>query len=278
MNGDLEGKHGVQSLEVGMSVLRVLVEGRRAMMLKDIAAAAGMAPSKAHRYLVSLIRAGLVEQDALTSRYDLGPFALNIGLAAIDRVDRIRLGLNAIAELRDRINETTALGVWSERGPVIVRWERPRRPITVNVVTGTRLHLLNTATGRCFAAWLPKERVAPLIADELKTLKLPANLRSKSAVDAMLDQVRKSGFAAIDEGYFAEGVAAVAAPVFNFKGEISMALVVVGVRGTIDMTSTGQVVTELKRAASALSERLGCTSHCEKFGAEERLTDATFAL
>ena len=137
MSEELEGKHGVQSLEVGMGILKAMVFGKRSMMLKDIAAAADMPPSKAHRYLVSLIRSGLVEQDPLTSRYNLGPFALNIGLVAIDRLDRIRLGLAAISELRDEINETTALAVWGDNGPVIVRWERPRRPITVNVVTGT---------------------------------------------------------------------------------------------------------------------------------------------
>lgn len=59
------GKHGVQSLEIGMSILRAMVNGRRSMMLKEIAAAAEMPASKAHRYLVSLIRAGLVEQDPL---------------------------------------------------------------------------------------------------------------------------------------------------------------------------------------------------------------------
>ncbi|MBS0553285.1 MAG: helix-turn-helix domain-containing protein, partial [Proteobacteria bacterium] len=83
MSEELEGKHGVQSLEVGMSILKAMATGRRSMMLKDIAAAAGMPPSKVHRYLVSLIRSGLVEQDRLTSRYDLGPFALNLGLVAL---------------------------------------------------------------------------------------------------------------------------------------------------------------------------------------------------
>ncbi|MCE1187338.1 MAG: helix-turn-helix domain-containing protein [Rhodocyclales bacterium] len=81
-NGDAkpsDAKHGVQSLEVGMDLLKVMVRGQRSMMLKDIAAAAGMPASKAHRYLVSLIRAGLVEQDPLSSRYHLGPFALNLG-------------------------------------------------------------------------------------------------------------------------------------------------------------------------------------------------------
>ena len=106
MSEELEGKHGVQSLEVGMGILKAMVGGKRSMMLKDIAASAKMPPSKAHRYLVSLIRVGLVEQDPLTSRYNIGPFALKIGLVAIDRLDRVRLGMVAIAELRDTINET----------------------------------------------------------------------------------------------------------------------------------------------------------------------------
>ena len=157
MSDELEGKHGVQSLEIGMGILRAMADGQRSMMLKDIAAAADMPASKAHRYLVSLIRAGLVDQDPMTSRYDLGSFALSLGLVAVDRLDRVRLGLNAITEMRDEINQTTALAVWGDRGPVVVRWERPRRPITVNVTTGTALELLSTAAGRVFAAWMPKK-------------------------------------------------------------------------------------------------------------------------
>ena len=136
MSDEKESKHGVQSLEVGAGVLRAVVNGHRAMMLKEIAAAADIPPSKAHRYLVSLIRSGLIEQDPATSRYSLGPFALNIGLVAIDRLDRIRLGMAAISELRDEINETTAIAVWGDHGPVIVRWERPQRPITVLLLRG----------------------------------------------------------------------------------------------------------------------------------------------
>lgn len=257
MSEELEGKHGVQSLEIGMSILRAMVYGQRSMMLKDIAAAADMPASKAHRYLVSLIRAGLVEQDPLTSRYDLGAFALNIGLVAIDRLDRVRLGLAEIARLRDEINETTALAVWSEHGPVIVRWERPRRAITVNVVTGTALNILKSASGRVFAAWLRNDTVDQLINKELKTKKMPPGLQTRTEVDAVLQQIRSDGYCALSDYYMASGVEAVAAPVFNFRDEITMGLVVVGVKGMFDMSAEGKVVTALRRSAAELSQRLG---------------------
>jgi DNA-binding IclR family transcriptional regulator len=256
MSEEGDGKHGVQSLEVGMGILRAMVRGQRSMMLKDIAAAADMPASKAHRYLVSLIRAGLVEQDPATSRYDLGPFALNIGLVAIDRLDRIRLGLTAIAALRDEINETTALAVWSDHGPVIVRWERPRRPITVNVVTGTALDLITSASGRIFAAWLPREVTDARIEKELAALDMPG-IETRADVDRLLAQVRADGVASVSGYHLVPGVEAVAAPVFNFKNEITIAMLVVGVQGMFDMSLNGPVVAALKRAAANLSERLG---------------------
>ena len=259
MNDELEGKHGVQSLEVGMGILKAMVFGKRSMMLKDIAAAADMPPSKAHRYLVSLIRSGLVEQDPLTSRYNLGPFALNIGLVAIDRLDRIRLGLAAISELRDEINETTALAVWGDNGPVIVRWERPRRPITVNVVTGTTLGVLSSAAGRVFAAWLPN-LTRPIVKREVETRRnLPPGVETLADADALLASVRDRGLAAISGNYMFRGVEAAAAPVFNFKNELTMALVIVGVEGSIDMGEQSAVLARLKGAADALSLRLGST-------------------
>lgn len=260
MSEELEGKQGVQSLEVGMSILRAMATGKRSMMLKDIANATDMPPSKVHRYLVSLIRSGLVEQDHLTSRYDLGPFALNLGLVALDRIDRIRLGLTAITELRDAANETVSLAVWSESGPVVVRWERPRRPVTVNVVTGTHLSLLSSAAGRVFAAWLPERQTEALLARELESGKGPSGITTLAQARAMLADVKAQGLAIVSLGYFARGVEAAAAPVFNFRNEITMAISLVGVEGAMDLGPDSPTLAELRRASHALSLRLGASA------------------
>ncbi|MGI9135141.1 MAG: IclR family transcriptional regulator [Rhodoferax sp.] len=259
MTDEKEGQHGVQSLEMGAGVLRALVNGQPSMMLKDIAAAAGIPASKAHRYLVSLIRTGLVEQEPTNSRYRLGPFALSIGLVAIDRIDRVRQGMAAISELRDQLNETTAVAVWGDHGPVVVRWERPQRPITVNVVTGTTLRLLSSASGRVFAAWLPRAQTEAQISRELRRSSRPSGFKNRAEVDAMLAQVRADGVAAVSRNYMFAGVVAAAAPVFNFKNEISMTLMVVGVEGQLDLEPPSAALQALRESAAALSWRLGAT-------------------
>ena len=69
-------QRGIQSIDVGGRLLQALTRSDGAMMLKDLAEAADMPPAKAHAYLVSFCKLGLMEQDAVTGRYDLGPLAL----------------------------------------------------------------------------------------------------------------------------------------------------------------------------------------------------------
>ena len=78
-----ETRAGIQSVEVGFTLLDALSRAAGPLMLRDLAAAAGMSAAKAHRYLVSFQRLGLVVQDPRTTRYDLGPAALHLGLASL---------------------------------------------------------------------------------------------------------------------------------------------------------------------------------------------------
>ena len=256
MGDELKSSHGVQSLEIGIGVLKVLVESGSALMLKEIAAAADMPASKAHRYLVSLVRSGLVQQDGENSKYDLGPLAIPLGLAAVDRLDRVKLGLNSISALRDLTNETTALSVWGEFGPVMVRWERPHRPITVNVVTGNTVSLLATSTGRLFAAWMPAEVIRPHLMRELR-LGRSSEFKTLDQVESHLQEVRTKGYSFVRDSDYASRVLGLAAPVFNFKNNITMAISIVGVEGISDLGPDSLALTELKRVTSALSKRLG---------------------
>ena len=51
---------GIQSIEVGLPLLVALTDAAGPMTLTDLAGAADMTPSKAHKYLASFVRVGLV--------------------------------------------------------------------------------------------------------------------------------------------------------------------------------------------------------------------------
>src|SRR5580693_9493504 len=102
-------QQGVQSVEVGMRLVSALGAARNPLMLKELAAAARMPPAKAHRYLVSLSRVGLVEQNDATGLYDLGRFAVELGLSALGRLSPVSAAEPFLHELREVTQQTVAL-------------------------------------------------------------------------------------------------------------------------------------------------------------------------
>lgn len=194
--GDAPARTGIQSIEVGFRLLDVLTRGNGPMMLRDLARAAPMNPAKAHRYLVSFARLGLVAQTP-EGRYDLGPFASEMGMVSLNRQDPMRRARPAAAALRDEIDHTVGLAVWGNQGPAIVHWEEASHPVTVSLRLGDVMPMLNSATGRVFGAYLPRAQTLPFIQRELDLLSaagaaasLPEHPGTLQAYDAICAEVR----------------------------------------------------------------------------------------
>ena len=219
--------------------------------LKDLAKAAEMPAAKAHRYLVSLIRSGLAEQDRETGRYRLGPMALELGLAALRELDVLKFGGEALADLRAAIDETVLLVVWGNKGPVVARWEESSRPVATNVRAGWVMPMVNSATGRCFAAFLPETKTHDLL--ETEFAQLPAE---RARYPERLAEIRARGLSRV-EGDLLSGVAAFAAPVFGRDGTIIAVIAALGLQSTFDTGWDGAYATAVKSAAARLSARLG---------------------
>jgi len=244
-------RQGVQSVEIGLRLMRRLAEQPGPLALKDLASAAGMAPAKAHRYLVSLIRAGLAEQDRESGRYRLGPMALELGLAALRELDVLKLGGEALADLRAAIDETVLLAVWGNKGPVVARWEESSRPVATNVRAGWVMPLANSATGRCFAAYLPEAATATMLEAEFAL-----KPEERAAYPGRLAEIRAHGLSRV-EGDLLRGVASVAAPVFDREGAIVAVIAALGLQGAFDTAWDGGYAKAVKAAAATLSARLG---------------------
>src|SRR5687768_677273 len=85
----LPSRSGIQSLDTALKILRVLATAESGLSLKEFAARCRMQPSKLHRYLHSFVAAGMMAQTHRSGDYDLGKLALEVGLAAIQRIDLI---------------------------------------------------------------------------------------------------------------------------------------------------------------------------------------------
>jgi DNA-binding IclR family transcriptional regulator len=247
---EARGPRGIQSIEVGGQLLLALAHHGRPLALKDLAREAAMSPAKAHPYLVSFQKIGLVEQETGSGRYGLGPLALQMGLIGLQQYDPVRLATPVIEELALQTGLTVAIVLWGNRGSTVVRVAEAPNPVHVSMRHGTVMSLRDTASGRLFAALLPPAAVDAAVGAEAGTL------RTDAAFQAELNAIRRGALARVD-GTAVPGVTGLAAPVFDSSSHLVLGLTAIGPSATFDSSEQGAVAQTLLREARTLSSRLG---------------------
>ena len=277
VNTGARPQRGIQSIEVGGQVLLALVHHGGPMALKDLAREAGMVPAKAHPYLVSFARIGLIEQHDDTGAYFLGPLALQLGLISLQQANPVQVATRLIGELAQRIGHTVAIAVWGTRGATIVRLEESPAAVHVNMRHGTVFSLANTASGRLFAAHLDaavaKDRLAQerrLQAARRDSVRpgMPARpaVPSWPAFAQQLAEVRAQGLSR-SVGEVVPGVNAMAAPVFDHSGALALAITAIGPAEVFDARWDGALARALRACAGQASKRLGAPASAGRPGA-----------
>ena len=247
----------IQSIDVGMRVLKALTEQRRPLPLKALAQLAGMPPGKAHPYLVSFMAAGMVKQSPLTGHYELGPMALQMGLAALQQLDPLTEATQEAALLAARADLSVALAVWGHLGPTVVRLDEPRYPLHVNLRVGAVMSLFNTITGRVFAAYLPEKMVRTMLEDEHRRVVGGGSASFDSAeVQQLLADIRATGMGR-GVSMPQPGVNTLCAPVFDASGQLALVMTMIGPQGIFDADVHGPAAALLREHAANVSRRLG---------------------
>ena len=209
---------------------------------------------------IQSLEVGFALLDVLTQTP--GPRMLR-DLAALSRLDAVRLARERLPPLMEQIGHTLALAVWGNHGPTIVHWEESPQAVTANLRLGDVMPLLASATGRCFAAHVAPEAIAPLVREELaraQKLQRTDLPRTQAEVNTLLAEVRTRGVARVVDTLL-PGIVGFCAPVFDADGHMALGIVTLGSIATFDPEWGGAVERPLRSAALQLSQDLGWRAH-----------------
>jgi DNA-binding IclR family transcriptional regulator len=244
-------RRGIQSVEIGFRVLAALAAEPLPSTLGTVATRSGLSASQAHRYLASLIATGMAHQDPTSGRYDLGPQAIQVGLAALARTDVFAEADPMIAEFTRETGRTTLVAARGPLGPTIVRWHAGRRPVITSLTVGSVLPLLGSATGHAFLSFMSAEEAAGAI-DQEKASDPRAGDIDVAAIRA---RVRQAMSASVDE-LLIPGLRATAVPILDIQGRAALVATVMATPA-FARKDDDSIVERLKSACQALTLRLG---------------------
>lgn len=249
-----------QSLERGLAILTCFTPKRPVLGIADIADELGMSRSTTHRYVITLLALGYLEQGA-SRKYRLGLPVADLGLSALNSTGLREHSRPYLEELRQRSSYTVSLAVLDGSEILIVdrvrSFRRGQSQITLDVRTGWRLPSYCTAMGKLLLANRPEADQRELIGSIKLAKRGPNTITAKKALRDELNEVIEANFAVEDEE-LAKDLYSIAAPVRNDAGETVAA---VGMEADRSMISLKELVdglgSHLITTADRVSARLG---------------------
>jgi DNA-binding IclR family transcriptional regulator len=244
---------------IGLEMLQAVMRMPAPATLTEIARTVGMSVPTVSRYLSSLTLRQFLRRDEDTGKYDLGPAAIELGTAAIARIDAVRLATEAMRPLTESTNLASILAVWGSNGPTVIKWEIGTNQPPMRMQEGLNLSVVSTAVGRIFLTFQDRDDVAMVLRRDLAkwNANAPAKLRmSVKAVEKVRQEVNLECFSYV-AGMNNSAVAAIAVPIFGPGRRLLMAMGLAGPIRSFDADPNKPTARALRDAAETLSKYVG---------------------
>ncbi len=253
-------QQGVEAAEVVSLILEGMLHIPRPVRLKDLEKQTGMAAAKLHRYLVSMVRGGLITKSVDGSRYDFGLLAYRIGQSATHDHNSWELLQpffeEFIGQLRhDDLGQAVGIGRWVGNGATMVKWFERDSPLSIRSNPGVQLGVTTSATAKLLAAYLPAEITQPLVVRELKERDAYSAAQVKKVFQEY-DRIVQSGIAH-SIGARRTGLNALSTPLFDSTGQVVAAITILGMAPHFNAQLDGPAAELLKTLGQQMSTRLG---------------------
>jgi len=256
-----ERRNNSSSLRRALSILLFLADNDGHPLgatLTDLAVGLELSKSTLLRLVGPLREIRLVDQDAETGRYRLGPQNALLGQLYLERLDIRRIAAPLLRGLVKEVRETVHLVAFEP--PEIVYIDKVESPQAVRMHSriGSRQPAYATATGKVFLARATDKVLDAVLAAGMPA-RTPNTITTAERLRAELARVRDLGYA-VDDVENEPDIRCVAAPVFDHTGLVTAAVSVSGPATRITPERVAEVGKMVAETAHGITAALGGTT------------------
>ncbi len=245
----------VQALDRALHILQIVAEAD-GLTLTEIANLAEIAPSTAHRLLMTLQGRGFVQIDDELGNWVVGVGAFGVGMSFLRSRKLVTMGRRVMHELMESSGETANLGVEEEGEVVFISQVETHEAMRAFFRPGRRGAVHASGIGKALLAAMPEERIRALI--EARGLKaFTANtLTSAKSLLADLREIRARGWS-LDNEEHTLGMRCIASVVYNEYGEAIAGVSISGPTVRITDKRLAELGEQVRKASLDITAAIG---------------------
>lgn len=255
MERAVKSKTRLSSVANACRVLRAFTAEEFELGISEMAKRLTLAKSTVHRLALTLIHAGLLEQNSENGKYRLGLTMFELGSLVRRQMDISNQAKPFLKMLMEKTGETVHLAILDHQSVVYINKIESRQAIRMSTSVGSRNPLHCTGVGKALLAFQPPERIEEIIANGLNP-RTPKTITEADVLRRELAAIRARGYA-IDDEEVEIGLRCLAVPIRDYTGAVIASLSVAGPAQRMTMKALHLLAPDAIQTGRAISQRLG---------------------
>ncbi|MBW2207845.1 MAG: IclR family transcriptional regulator [Deltaproteobacteria bacterium] len=253
----------VKSADRVIQILEAVGLAREGVTHGDLVSALNIPKSSLSSLLSTLVDSQYLSLEKSSKRYELGSQILVMAGRYLHGLDVVKLGQPLLREITGVTDESSEIAIKRGHDIVIVCKEDSSRPVARVIQIGDRAPMYATAAGKAILAHLQEEETAKYFSSVDMAPLTKNTITDPIVLQKELKRIRSGALARSNEE-LDEGVVALAAPVFDFHGQVVASVVVPVPAMRFTKERQKDIERALRSGAMELSHLLGWDSRAEK--------------
>lgn len=212
-----KSKDFVQSLDRGLSIMKVFNAENPKLTLSEVAELTGFTRATARRFLLTLESLNYVGS---TGRYFfLKPRVLELGYAYLNSFSLVNIAQGHLEEMATEVRESCSASVLEGSNVIYVCRASANRIMTINLAVGTKLPAYATSMGRVLLASMNEDELDRYFDSAVIEKLTSRTITDEDELRRIIAKVREDGYA-INAEELEEGVQSVSVPVRGKDGKV----------------------------------------------------------
>ncbi|MFV2047183.1 IclR family transcriptional regulator [Metabacillus sp. YM-086] len=244
------------SLANALSILKGFTMDHPEQGVTDVAKNLGLSKSTVHRLLASMASEGFVYKNPRSNRYSLGTSVLTLTNLVSSQLPILNESVPVLNMLTERTGESSHLGILEDHHMIYLQKVECDNPTSLFTHIGKRHPIHATSIGQAILAFWEQDERHQFLPEKLECY-TTNTITSQESLYEKLNLIKAEKYAVCDQE-LQEQVMAIAAPIFNEKGNVLAAINIVGPANRMksklkshrlieEVVRSGEKITELVR-------------------------------
>ena len=253
----MSGNYTIQVLERTFEIVDILVSYPKGISLADLCTETGLNKTTVFRILANLQEFRYVTQDIQDGKYRLGYKFVEISTTILSTSDIRKTARPYLEKLSTITSEVVHLIILDGyEGVYIDKVHNSSNTIRMRSQVGKHLLLHSTSAGKVLLSGMSEAEVDNIIKAKGLIKKTENTITDRDTLMKELVKIRKQGFAE-DDIENEEGIRCLAAPIFNYRGEIAAVVSIAGTTLSVTKERVPELTFVLKDITSQISKKFG---------------------